>query len=202
MIEYAYYCIEDQLSRAALLRLVGCLLGIREESLFELQPMQGGHSSIKQKFGEYCKLAKREQVFILIDLDRAECPPTLRRQWITESQLREPLPNNMNLFIATTEIESWLLADKDNISAFLGVPKKNLPIDSELTEPKEHLLKCVSNYGNREAKRELLPSKDGRVGLGYNAHLRKFVEERWNFDAAAQGNPSLQRAVKRIKSLQ
>ena len=63
MIEYAYYCVEDQLSRAVMLRLVGCLLGIREESLIELQPMQGGHSSIKQKFGEYCKLAKREQVF-------------------------------------------------------------------------------------------------------------------------------------------
>lgn len=202
MIEYAYYCVEDQLSRAVLLRLVDCLLGIRGESLIELQPKQGGYSSIKKKFGEYCDLAVHEYVFILIDLDRAECPPTLRKQWISESQLREPLPNNMNLFIATTEIESWLLADKDNISAFLGVPKQKLPIDSEITDPKEHLLKCVSNYGNREAKRKLLPRKDERFGLGYNAHLRNFVEERWNFDAAAQGNPSLQRAVKRIKSFQ
>lgn len=33
MIKNAYYCVEDQLSRAVLLRLVDCLLGIRGESL-------------------------------------------------------------------------------------------------------------------------------------------------------------------------
>lgn len=108
----------------------------------------------------------------------------------------------MNLVIASTEIESWLLADQENLSAFLGVPKQKLPNDTEIADPKGHMLKCVSNYGNREAKHELLSNQDARVGVGYNAHLRKFVEERWNFDAAAQRNTSLQRAIRRIKSFQ
>ena len=158
----------------------------------------------KSKFKDYCNLAKHEHVFILTDLDRAECPPSLREEWIKQSRLSEPLPGKMSFNVATIEVESWLLADRDNLSAFLGMPNHALPRNVEISDPKERLLQCVRKHGSRQAKSKLLPGhgKSARVGPGYNDHLREFVTNSWDFKTAAKSNVSLSRAIERIKSMQ
>lgn len=192
----AYYCVEDALSRAVIVRLLRDLLG--EADLMELQPNHGGFGYIKMKLREYCTLAKHYHVFILTDLDRAECPPSLKRSWINDSKLSEPLPEKMSFNIAVTEVEAWLLADHDNLSNFLGVPAIRLPEDTQIDDPKEHLLRCVQQYGHRQAKTQLLPKGVAKVGLGYNAYLGQFALEHWDFADAAQRNASLHRMVERI----
>lgn len=205
MIEQrAYFCVEDPLSQAVMIRLLECLLGLGKENLQELMPDYGGSSYIKSKFIDYCNLAKHEHVFILTDLDRAECPPSLREEWIKQSRLSEPLPSKMRFNVATIEVESWLLADRDNLCAFLGMPNHALPNNVEIPDPKERLLQCVRKPGSRQAKSNLLPErgKSARVGLGYNDHLREFATNLWDFEIAANSNVSLSRAIARIKSMQ
>lgn len=192
----AFYCVEDPLSRAVVVRLLCDLLD--EVYLTELQPNQGGFGWIKKKFANYCTLAQHHHVFILTDLDRAECPPALLRSWINYAKLSEPLPNKMCFNIAVKEVEAWLLADHGNLSNYLGVPTHALPSDTQIADPKEYLLRCVQRHGNRQARAELLPTSGAKVGLGYNAHLSRFATEHWDFNDAAQRNASLQRAVERI----
>jgi hypothetical protein len=195
----AFYCVEDPLSGAVLERLLRSLLG--EVSLTELQANQGGNGWIRKKFRNYCELAQRHHVFILTDLDRVECPPSLRRRWINSARLSEPLPEKMSFNIAVTEVEAWLLADQENLSRYLGVPTRSFPENTEISDPKELLLHRVQQHGNREAKNELLPTGNAKVGLGYNAHLSRFALEHWDFNSAADRNASLQRAVERIAAI-
>lgn len=192
----AYYCVEDALSGAVIVRLLHGLLG--EVYLIELQPGQGGFGWIKNKFGNYCTLAQHYNVFILTDLDRAKCPPGLRKNWMDDAKLAEPLPSKMSFNIAVTEVEAWLLADHGNLSKYLGVPTGVLPNDTQIADPKEHLLRCVQKYGNRQARAELLPTGVAKVGLGYNAYLSRFARDHWDFNGAAQRNASLHRAIERI----
>lgn len=195
----AYYCVEDPLSRAVLVRLLQSLLG--EVYLTELQPNQGGFGWIKKKLKNYCTLAQHYQVFILTDLDRAECPPSLRSAWINSANLSEPLPAKMSFNIAVTEVEAWLLADHTNLSSYLGVSTHSLPASTEIADPKEFLLHCVQMHGNREAKTELLPNGKAKVGLGYNTYLSQFAMNHWDFTEASQRNASLHRAIKRIAAI-
>lgn len=195
----AYYCVEDPLSRTVVVRLLQSLLG--EVYLTELQANHGGFGWIKKKFSNYCLLAQHYHVFILTDLDRAECPPSLRKNWINSAKLAEPLPEKMCFSIAVTEVEAWLLADHLNLSRFLGLPTHSLPIDTEIADPKEFLLHCVRQNGSREAKNELLPTGNAKVGLGYNVHLGRFAMEHWDFNTAADRNASLHRAVERISAI-
>ncbi len=195
----AYYCVEDPLSRAVVVRLLESLLV--DVHLTELQANHGGFSSIKKKFSDYCKLADHFHVFILTDLDSADCPPSLRATWINDAQLDEPIPEKMSFNIAVTEVEAWLLADHLNLSNYLGVPTRSLPDETQIDDPKEFLLHCVQQKGNSEAKIELLPKGNARVGLGYNAYLSRFVTEHWDFNQAAQRNASLHRMIERITAI-
>jgi hypothetical protein len=86
----AYFCVEDRLSGAVMARLIRDLMD--DVHLVELQPKQGGFGSIRKQFGNYCTLANHHCVFILTDLDRAECPPSLRNDWMANAKLAEPLP--------------------------------------------------------------------------------------------------------------
>ena len=141
-------------------------------------------------------------MFILTDLDRAECPPNLRNDWIANAKLAEPLPIKMCFNIAVKEVEAWLIADKDNLGDYLGVPSQAFPDNTEMDDPKELLLHCVRRHGSREAKSALLPSGAPKVGLGYNVHLSEFATHRWSFHAAAQRSASLERAMRRIAAHQ
>lgn len=196
----AYFCVEDPLSRVILVRLLSELANAPQ--LTELQPNQGGFSEMRKKFRNYCTLAQQYHVFVLTDLDRANCPPILRRSWMESSGLEEPLPHKMSFNVAVAEVEAWLLADHKNFSSYLGVPIQAFPNDTQISDPKEFLLHCVRRHGNREARAELLPRGAARVGIGYNAHLSRFVNEQWNFNDAAQRNASLRRIVARIAAAQ
>ena len=196
----AYYCVEDPLSRAVVVRLLRDLLD--DIYLTELQPNQGGFGWIKKKLNNYCTLAQHYHVFILTDLDRAKCPPSLRDSWLHYAKLTNPLPDKLSFHIAVTEVEAWLLADHDNLSGYLGVPANTLPNDTQIADPKEFILHCVQRHGNRQAKTELLSTSDARVGLGYNAYLSQFATEHWDFHSAARRNASLHRVVQRIVATQ
>jgi len=73
-----------------------------------------GWSKLKKKVRNYQMMAGfGYPVLLITDLDRAECPPSLRRLWI------DTQPHETFLFrVAVREIEAWLLADRDGIARF------------------------------------------------------------------------------------
>lgn len=193
---FAYFCVEDPLSRAIIRRLIRDLVG--DIHLIELLPNQGGFSSMKLKFGEYCTLAQHHSVFILTDLDDAECAPRLRSEWANNVGLAKSLPEKLYFRVAEKEVEAWLLADRNNLCDYLGIPYDIIPEDEIFSNPKEFFLNCVKQHGDATAKYELLPEGNARVGLGYNSYLTRFAAENWDFQGAAFRNLSLGRAVQRI----
>lgn len=193
---FAYFCVEDPLSRAVIRRLICELVG--DIPLTELQPNQGGFGSMKAKFRDYCTLARHHFVFILTDLDSTECAPSLRAEWMDDVGLSDPLPEKMCFRIAEREVEAWLIADRDNLSRYLGVPIREFPEDQNLEDPKEFLLNCVRQHGDDISRFELLPEGVSRVGLGYNTYLSRFASEIWDFQNASCRNSSLSRAIQKI----
>ena len=119
---------------------------------------------------------------------------------MADAGLVDPLPQRMSFNIAVTEVEAWLIADRNNLGAYLGVPRSAFPTNTEIQDPKEFLLNCVRQHGSRDARAQLLPVGRAKVGLGYNLYLAGFVTESWDFMDAAARSPSLNRAITRIQS--
>lgn len=199
-----FYCIEDELSRAVALRLVTeCCPP--ETSAHELGKVYGGFGYIKKNLNKFHNLAQRSPVLIITDLDNCECPPSLRRNWLASAKIREPLPENMLLCIAQTEIESWLLADTDNISAFLRVSRARLRPDIEKTvlNSKEYLVDLARTSSSAAVRNDLTPSANSAAatGINYNYRLSQFASNEWCPYVAAGNSASLNRAITRLSLL-
>lgn len=198
-----YYCSEDPLSAEILLRLIrGERLDPNSQELIELQAERGGNSYIRAKFANYCQLSMRGNVYILTDLDNSPCAPSLRSEWLTGAHISPPLPQGMVFSIAEKEVESWLLADEDNFSRYLGISRIHISRATRAPDAKQALLDAVRSHGSILAKSEILPRQGvaTRVGIGYNSFLIDFTRNHWNYLNAALNNRSLARAVQRIRN--
>jgi len=140
---------------------------------------QTGNGKLKADLqaGKFTKLAKLNPVFLLTDLDQAECAPTLRKAWLQANAA----PNNLLFRIAVREAEAWLMADTVAFTKFTGIGKGKIPRD----------LESVRN------PKELMP----KASPSYNAVLCNFVQTQWNAERAAENAPSLQRAMERVRGV-
>ena len=77
---------------------------------------RSGKPHLKARIDGYNRAARFSPWIVLIDLDDDfECAPTLRAEWL-------PTPaEHMYLRVAVRTVESWLLADREGIAAFLSV---------------------------------------------------------------------------------
>ncbi|WP_353628038.1 hypothetical protein ABM428_00105 [Sulfitobacter sp. TCYB15] len=199
-----FYCIEDVLSRAVAQRLIleCCPAGTSSQ---ELGKVYGGFGYIKKNLSKFHNLAQRSPVLIITDLDNAECPPSLRKNWLDSAKIREPLPDNMLFCIARTEIESWLLADTVGIGSFLKVSAARLRPDIEMTvlNAKEYLVELAKASSNAGIRNDLTPSarSDAATGVNYNYSLSNFVSTSWRPHDAAENSVSLNRAITKLSLL-
>lgn len=122
-----FYCAEDSLSRSILQRLFKEYCG-KDLTLTEM--VKGsyglGKMKVERNFKKFFAAAAIDPVIALIDLDKSECPPSLRRQWIRDIWKKDDLPQNMFFCIAEVEAESWLFADSANLSNFIGISEKKI----------------------------------------------------------------------------
>ncbi len=197
-----FYVVEDDLSRAVALKLIQSYVQ-RDLVLKEMNAGQGGAGSIRKNLGKYAGITAPNGVLIVTDLDQGQCPPSLRNEWMESNRLAR-IPHNLIFCVAVREIESWLIADVENLASFLRVRPEQIERnpESNLDNPKGHLVSLARRSGNSDLKRDLTPQRGSRaaVGLGYNARLVEFVNQRWNPEAAAQNSPSLQRAINRLRT--
>ncbi|GAB4496907.1 MAG: hypothetical protein OHK0052_07560 [Anaerolineales bacterium] len=160
-----------------------------------------GWQYIQQKIGGFAQLAQLGQpILTLVDfMDTGyACPPELIRQW-----LPQPAPNLL-LRAVVRESESWLLADRNGMAAFLSVASAQLPRDPEREpDPKQTLVNLARRSHQREILRNLVPqpNSSAAIGAGYVAMLSGFVRNQWDIAAAQTFAPSLARCIARLNAL-
>lgn len=192
-----FIATEDALSEAVADRLI---LEVNQGLRVAVRMGRKGNSYLRNKFAGLVATARAIPVLLLTDLDRIDCPPTLIADW----RGGHVLPDGLLFRVAVREIEAWLLADREGISDFIGVPKDKVPSSPEaLADPKQTLLTLVRRYGNRQIKAGILPDRgsSAKIGLGYNQTLAHFVRESWSVARAAENAESLRRTCQRLREL-
>jgi hypothetical protein len=200
MTVVVYLACEDEPARAMGERLL-------RETVVGVQiagPIGGkGKTHLQRKCDDFLRLSQSQSLFLLTDLDRGDCAPSLISDWFGT----RALPERFLFRVVVREIESWLMADYEGFSAFSGIPEKalRLPVEETL-DPKETLLGLIRKHGNKSLKADLSPAdptRTARVGPGYNARLAAFISDPagWSPARAAENADSLRRTRDRLQAI-
>ncbi|MBK8179675.1 MAG: hypothetical protein IPK67_12470 [Planctomycetes bacterium] len=162
-----------------------------------------GRDAIEQRIASYQRAARamRSPWMVLIDLDRDECAPRIRR-----SLLPEP-SEFLELRVAVREVESWLLADRERIARFLRVSADLIPLQPEaLDDPKRFLGTLAGRSSARDIRLDVAPREGGgrEVGPAYGSRMAEFVQDTrsgWRPAVAARSSDSLRRCLAALTRL-
>lgn len=200
MPETIYLATEDVLSEAILKRILFDKFRHTEicTNLPKPQANLGGFGAIKRNLSKYVSAAKNDVYHIILtDLDKYACAPSLLNDW----KVDQPLPDKLLFRIAVREVESWLLADRENIANYLQVASARVQRNpEELDDPKGHLISLASSSRSRKIREGMCPIRGNYSPMGpdYNPILCNFVMANWDYSTAAINAPSLQRMLNRI----
>lgn len=110
----------------------------------------------------------------------------------------------MKLRVAVREVEAWLLGDRANLAHFLNVSRALVPRNpDDLSNPKATMI-GIARRSRTRATREGLPPREGSgrsIGPLYVSELARFVQARWDIDAAAAASSSLARCLQALADL-
>ena len=142
--------------------------------------------------------------FVLLDLDNDEdCAPPAARKWL-------PSPSQYLCFrIAVREVETWLLADREKFSDYLGVDRSSIPDNPEIIpDPKGFVVNLAKSSKRRDVRDLIVPTiESGRKeGRAYTSILSEFVQGvkqagAWRPDIASNHSDSLRRCIKSLEDM-
>jgi len=186
--------VEGTTDEAVVLRLLAAV-GAEPGTVYG----KGGKATLKMKMLGYANAARHAPWVVVVDLDHdADCPPTLRAEWV-------PQPAQYLCFcIAVREIEAWLLADRNNIAAFLGVARSKVPSSPEqLADPKQAMVNLARQSRRAAIRMDMVPREgSGRsIGPAYPSRVAEFARAHWDPMVAAVASESLRRAIDRMTTL-
>jgi hypothetical protein len=170
----------------------------------EIGPVHGrqGKDHLKRNLIGYNRAAVFAPWLVLLDLNSdAECAPALRETLLSAAS---PM---MRLRIAVREVEAWLLADRERIARFLGVPAARVPRVPEVeADPKRSIVGLAQRSKRRAIRDDIIPRQgSGRSqGPGYTSRLMEFVLDKrrgWRPEVAASRADSLRRCLIALKTL-
>lgn len=159
-----------------------------------------GRSYVISKLRNFNRAAQGMKILAVIDRDSSSvCPINCIREWVG-------LDVNRNLVIrfAEMEAESWVMADRDAIAAFLDVPANRVPQSPDaLLDAKQSLVNIARRSRSSRVRSEICPAAGATalVGPGYNAALEEFISSSWRARQAIRNSESLRRAELRIRQL-
>lgn len=152
--------VEGLVEEAVVRRLVsytGAVLG----------PIHGknGKGDLRRGLQGYNTAAERSPWLVLVDLNHdAECAPPLRILWL-------PNPATKMCFrVVVREIEAWLLADRERLAGFLGIPVPQVPLNPEAVgDPKQTMVQLAKRSRRRDIREDMVPrpARWRRSGLGW-----------------------------------
>jgi len=187
--------IEDSLSESLLKKIIGFFSC---SFIIGTCYIRSGKGYLKKNIRGFNNAAKGTPFLLLTDLDSAECPPLLIKEWL-------PYPKNKNLIfrVAVHEIESWLMAHRESFAKFLGIKKTKIPekVDA-IPDPKQFLINLARHSKYREIRDAIVPrpGSSAKYGSDYNGKLIYFVQNHWDVKEAIKYSPSLNRAFNAIKT--
>lgn len=161
---------------------------------------KGGCNKLDNALEGFSRASAHGMWLVFRDLDRHACPVALKNQLLPQWT---ECPGLL-LRIVVTEIEAWLLADAQNLAAFLGIARVLMPPQPEhIIDAKEQVIGLAQRSRHRNIREGLVPrlGSGAKVGPEYNAVLQKFVWEHWDVTSASQRAPSLARLLNRLDEL-
>ncbi len=189
--------VEGTLDEAVLRRLAADL-GFHVGAVYG----RAGKPHLKARIEGYNQAARFWPWVVLVDLDKDECPPSLRAEWLPDPA------EHMYLRVAVREIESWLLADRAGIAAFLGTSKDRIPRDVDaLDDPKQTLIDLARSSRRRAVREDMAPrpGSGAAEGPAYTSRMSEFVAKggrgHWQPSSAAEASPSLARCIRALTEL-
>jgi hypothetical protein len=159
-----------------------------------------GCGYIREKARLFNAATPHRPMLTLVDFmdTKAVCPPEVLYVWIPNRHV------NMLFRVVVREIESWLLADRDNFSKFIGISQGRLPTAPEaLDDPKRTVVNLARKSKYRYIRQAIVPSKDSsaQVGALYASEMIRFIGAHWDIQAARQLSPSLEKCMHRLEQL-
>jgi hypothetical protein len=152
-----------------------------------------GRDWMSINLAKYNQAANSMAFATLADLEQDECPPTLLQLWFPHG-----VHPNLRPRIAVRMVESWLLADREALSQFLGIAVHHVPhLPDNENNPKQIMVGLARHSRSRIIREDMVPPPNtpGHVGKNYRGRLEQFVVEKWSAERAQIHSPSLQRAV-------
>jgi len=158
-----------------------------------------GKHYLGEKLNAYNQAAGFGPWFVIRDLDHdANCAPQLCAELL-------PHPARLMCFrIAVREIESWLMADAERLSEYVGVPIGRVPANPEtLDHPKRELVDLARRSRFRTVREDMVPRPEsGRaVGPAYSSRMIEYASRVWRPRVAERNAPSLRRCRQRVGEL-
>lgn len=196
---------EDAVTQAIVKRLIKeiCPDGIRID---RIDPARGGQ--IRSKVVNYNRLAAKERIVLLADLDQANCPVEEQQRWLNQV----PKHPHFLFRFAIDEAESWLLADRNGLARFLQVNPELIPNPTAQNAREPHeievrtpyksslflMWQLAANSADANLRVKLTPKSRGSKGPEYNTTLVPFIENLWDVRAALENSSSLRRMYDRL----
>jgi len=191
------YCTsvyEDEVTHQVMLKIYDFFKG----HISELRGIPcRGKGKIKKQIRAYNNAAQYGYYFVITDLDNEyDCAPLLIKDWL-------PINCTSRLIfrVAIHEIESWLLADKQNFAAFFSISKSLIPLNPDnIADPKQTVIKLAKRSRRRDIREAIVPIDDyASIGPGYNTKFQNFIQNSWDINSARRNSPSLDRAIKSLE---
>jgi hypothetical protein len=202
-----YSYVEDAPSAAIARKLVDAVNVQRTDPLRFREGFPAvtrGCGQIKVRCPNFLNMAANGlALFVVADLDKADCAPSLIREYFSLGQ-RTPiaLPTSLAFRVAVREIEAWVIADRDAWSNFISIPKANFASSPEtLDDPKQHLFNVIRRKGKKRWQRDMLPIGSASIGPRYNEVLCEFIEHHWSSERARMNSQSLDKTIRALGTL-
>lgn len=159
-----------------------------------------GVGYIQNKIQNFNQTAHNIIYLVLVDFmdTKLECPPQIVSNWLPH---RKQL---MLLRVVVREIESWILADRENLAEFLNVNIEIIPTKPENEpDPKRKLINIARKSRTKKIRDALVPDQNStaQVGKLYTSEMKRFVSEFWNIDTARKNSPSLNKCIIRLSEI-
>lgn len=187
--------IEGEMDEAAAFRLIG-VTGHTPGVCYGKK----GCGYIKKKIQGFNRSARSTCYLTLVDLMDTEfsCPPELLAEWVPH------LDPHMLFRVVVRELESWLLADRDNIAEFLRVGLARIPANpEEIQDPKRELVNIARRSLSARVRRSIVPEAGSTAPVGklYVSEMNIFINTRWSPQSARRLAPSLDSCLSKLESM-
>ncbi len=160
-------------------------------------PMSG-FGYLKTKMREFNKLASKNVVVVVTDIDNNAIDPSVFKQdWLN-------IPQNHGLIfeLAIVEIESWIIADKSSFANYFSTSVHQIEETDELTDPKRTLNELARSSRSRNIREAMVPSEGAKIGPEYNITLIDFINNYWDETSARSNSESLEKFLTIIETFE